>query len=344
MPPKKTQPKGSKAAATPKSATKKRAEAAKKETRKETDNVKADAPEDKTDAKSSASASKKRKQPTNSQNDAASKARRKSSRGAAKPEPALLLQLLLSDLCIDLCRPADEVRDLKNKESHNVPLRTYSTSELSPFEELISAIILSRPISHALGVRSIRTILNEPYNFTTPKAIQDAGPERRLQALWDARTQHKDKTAAQLGQVAGLVAERYSKFEGDTSLDAVREAAGRDMDEESDLLIKSIKGIGKTGMSIFFRRVQWLWEECYPYVDERTERALVELGLPPEPDELRKLIEESWGSIGKGIKEGKDEEARKRRAFVIVLEHATGAQLEGNTSQLLEEASSTQNA
>ena len=284
------------------------------------------------------SASKKRKQPDDAHAES-TRSRRKSARGAAKPEPKKLLKFLLSNEAIDLSRPQDEIKDLKGRDSK---IKTYSTSELSPFEELISAVILSRPISHALGVRSIRTIFNDPYNFNSPKAIQDAGPEKRLQALYDARTQHKDKTAEQLGQVADTVVAKFSNGNAeDTSLEGVRKAGQEDIDEESDLLTKSIKGIGKTGMSIFFRRIQWLWPECYPYIDERTEKALVELGLPQEPEELKKLIEENWDSVApKGIAEGKDTGVRKRRAFVIVLERATGVELENNISQLLEASGS----
>ena len=290
-----------------------------------------------------ATSSTKRKRPSQSQDDTPSKARRKSSRGAAKPSPSQVLNFLLSPAAVDLCRPKDEIKALSDSKDSS-SIKTYSTSELSPFEELIGAIILSRPISHALGVRSIRTIFNPPYNFTTPKAIQDAGPEKRLQALWDARTQHKDKTAAQLGEVADTVVEKFNKGDAeDIGLGGVREMAGRDIDEESDLLTKSIKGIGKTGMSIFFRRIQWLWEECYPYVDERTEKALGELGLPEEAGEMQKLVEENWGGLGKieGIAERQKEEVRKRRAFVIALERATGAQLESNISEVLEEAGKT---
>ena len=288
------------------------------------------------ETKPATSTSKKRKQPAEP-HDGAAKAKRRSSRGAQKPEPSRVLNFLFSPEAVDLCRPQDEIKDLASRGSK---IKTYSTSELTPFEELVSAVILSRPISHALGVRSIRTIFNDPYNFTTPKALQEAGFDRRLQALWDARTQHKDKTATQLGQVADTVAEKFSKGNAkDTSLEGVREAAQKDMDEESDFLTSNIKGIGKTGMSIFFRRIQWLWAECYPYIDERTEQALIELGLPPEPEEVKKLVEENWNSISKGIAEGRDLETRKRRAFVIALERATGAGLESNVSLVLEMAS-----
>lgn len=262
------------------------------------------------------------------------KSPRRLARGASKLDPKDIVRFLLSPDAVDLCRPQDEMKDLKGKDN----VKTYSNSVLTPFEELVSAAILSRPISHALGVRTIRTIFNDPYNFTTPKAIQDAGDEKRHQALWDARTQHKDKTAQQLGQMADLVIEKFSNDSTDDSLAGVREASERDMDKESELLTSSIKGIGKTGMSIFFRRVQWLWPECYPYIDDRTAKALNELGLPNDAEEVVKLLDQHWSDLSLDILPDRDLETRKRRAFVILLERATGAELEKNTAQVLEQA------
>ncbi len=56
-----------------------------------------------------------------------------------------------------------------------------------------------------LVLRTIRTISNDPYHFNTLKAIREAGSEKRHQALWDARTQHKGKTAQELGLLADAV-------------------------------------------------------------------------------------------------------------------------------------------
>ena len=281
-------------------------------------------------------APQKRKQAPQSQTGP-EKAPRRSGRGASKPSSQQTLRFLLSPDAINLCRSQDETKDLEKNDGS--PIKTYAASELSPFEELLSAVVFSRPISHHLGARTVRTILNPPYTFTTPKAIQEAGDEKRLQALWDARTQHKDKTALQLREMADVVAETFSGGDaGDGSLEGLRKAAGYDMERERDLLTSSIKGLGKTGTSIFFRRVQWLWPECYPYVDDRTEMALDELGLPKDAEGLQELLDESWDAIGKEVGAGKDEEVRKRRAFVIVLERATGAQLESNVSQVLDRA------
>lgn len=175
---------------------------------------------------------------------------RKSGRYAQKSQPSQeqLVRFLLSDEAADLCRPEDELQDLKERGQD---AKTYSSSVLSPFEELLCAMVLSRPISHRLGMRTIRTLLNDPYNFTTPKAIIDAGKEKRHQALWDAKTQHKDKTAEQIGLIAEVVSTKFAHDPTDTSLNKVKEL--EDWDGERDVLQKSIKGLGKTGLDIFFR-------------------------------------------------------------------------------------------
>ncbi|KAF2149423.1 hypothetical protein K461DRAFT_288010 [Myriangium duriaei CBS 260.36] len=281
---------------------------------------------------------KKRKAPSDSKEP--TKASRRSIRGAPKsqPTPAQILNFLLSDKALDLCRPEDELKDL---EAGGKDIRTYSGSELSPFEELLCAIILSRPISHRLGLRTIRTILNKPYEFVSPKAISNASPDQRHQAMFDAKTQHKDKTATQIGMLAQVVKEKFSNSEDDTSLDKLRTEAGKDWDDERDLLQTNIKGLGKTGLDIFYRRVQWLWPEAFPFVDERTARGVEKLGLPKDAEKLAKLIDQNWSELDtSGLPKGNKDQS-KRRVFVVVCERATGAELEGKVEALLEGAATS---
>lgn len=290
----------------------------------------------KSDQKPTKSSPKKRK----AEDDAGkepTKASRKSARGAPKSKPSEIqvLNYLLGDEALDLCRPEDELTDLKNRGKDT---KTYSGSALSPFEELLCAVVLSRPISHRLGLRTIRTILNKPYEFTSPKAINAASVEKRHEAMFDAHTQHKDKTATQIGMIAQVVTEKFATNESDTSLDKVRSQANKSWDEERDLLQSSIKGLGKTGLDIFFRRVQWLWPEAYPFVDERTARGVEKLGLPKQAEQLRKLIEAKWADLETGHLAGGSKGEKQMRAFVVVCERATGADLEGKIEALLEAA------
>ncbi|KAI9773043.1 MAG: hypothetical protein M1835_006209, partial [Candelina submexicana] len=168
---------------------------------------------------------------------------RRSVRSAQKPTASQVqvLKFLLTDEAVSLLRPADENADI---EKRGKELVTYSgnVNSLTPFQELACAVVLSRPISHALGLRTIRIIFNEPYNWKTPQDIKEAGEQGRTQALWDARTQHKGKTAEELGLLADVLTE---KFDGD--LEKVRDEAGRDVQEMRKVLKESVKGLGPTG-------------------------------------------------------------------------------------------------
>ena len=280
--------------------------------------------------------SKKRKKGT-SDNDP-QKAARRSGRGQAKSQPSQeeLLKFLLSKDAEELCRPEDESKDIQSRGN----IRTYSGTAMNPFEELLCAAVLSRPISHRLGLRSIRTLLNDPYNFTSAKATKAAGPEKRHQALWDAKTQHKQKTAEQIGQIADVVLDKFTAS-GDkegTQLQRALDDNGGDVDKALDSLKEQIKGIGPTGLNIFLRRVQWLWRAGYPYVDDRTMLSLRKLGLPEEAEDLQKALEKHWSKVDKKQIAGNNDAAKKRRAFVIVLERAIGADLEGKMDALIEAA------
>lgn len=155
-------------------------------------------------------------------NNTPAKAPRRSARGAtqAQPDPVTLINYLLSKDSLDSCRPKDEIEDVKTHGQ----LRTYSSSSFSPFEELMCAVILSRPISHGLGLRSIRTLLNGPYNCTTPKKIRDGGFELVIKAVNEARTQHRQKTAEELVILADAVVDHLGDGDEDATLERVRRA------------------------------------------------------------------------------------------------------------------------
>ena len=158
-----------------------------------------------------------------------SKAPRRSARSTPKTarNPIQILQFLLSSESLPLTRPKDELFVLSESDSK---LRTYSDSDFTPFEELVCAVILSRPISHALGVRSIRTLLNQPYEYSTPEKLKEAGFEGVRKALDEAKTQHRQKTAEELvglaEAVTGVIKEGKEDWE-----EAVRGKLKEDLDE-----------------------------------------------------------------------------------------------------------------
>ncbi|UJO12966.1 uncharacterized protein CLAFUR5_01096 [Fulvia fulva] len=251
-----------------------------------------------------------------------------------------LLRYLLSTDAEELLRPDNE-KDYVKQHPNN---RTYSSSALNPFEELMCAMILSRPVSHGLGHRAIRTVLNDPYDFTSAQAVKDAGEEKVAQALYDAKTQHKDKTAAQISQFAETVVEKYTSDgkEGTTLSKALS-----DNEDDASLALKSlkneIKGFGDTGIDIFLRRVQWLepWTSSYPFVDGKSQDALRALGLPQDHEDLKQVLEEHWSKLGTTHLAGKDNDQKKRRAFVVLLERVTTAKLDNKENEVREAAANS---
>ncbi|KAI9804011.1 MAG: hypothetical protein M1833_000292 [Piccolia ochrophora] len=290
------------------------------------------------------SSTKRKSPPPSTTSPPPSKTPRRSNRNPT-PTATQMLHLLLSHTGTLLSTPASEHAFLSQTTQSPTPTTpvTFSTVPLPAYTALLSATILSRPISHALGRRAIRTLLNPPYSFTEPANVlaNNDGEARVHEALAVARTQHKAKTAA---EVCGLARVVVDEWEGDVRLDKVRERAGRDVGAERALLKRSVKGLGPTGLDIFFRRVQAQWAEAYPFVDERTRKALEGLGLVGTAEGVRDLVEGEWDGIkeeegrvwGKDGEE--DEEARKREVFVRAVEAAVGIGLEGKVEEARREA------
>ena len=177
--------------------------------------------------KSSAAPSKRKAEAPSA--SAPSKAARRSSRTIPTTARSAvdILKLLLSPDSLALTRPKDEASSLSENDAK---VRTYSESEFTAFEELMSAVILSRPISHVLGVRSIRTVLNPPYEFSTPEKLKEAGVEGVRKALDVAKTQHRQKTAEELVGLAEAVMGAIAKGKGSWE-EAVRGKSKEDFDE-----------------------------------------------------------------------------------------------------------------
>ena len=262
-----------------------------------------------------------------------SKASRRSSRSGpvAPVDPLKLINYLLSPDSLPLCSPRDEFSDI---ESRGQAIRTYTTNPFTPFEELVCALVLSRPIGHMLGLRSIRTLFNDPHNLSTPRAIKNAGKDGCRAVLDEARTQHRQKTAEELVLLADAATAFLGDGEDDQSLEKLREACEHDAEKERNMLKKHVKGMAKTGTDIFGRRIQGAWEEWYPFADDRTLKAIENLGLTGGAEGLVKTIAENWGEIQKQDILGKDEKEKKRNVFVMLLERAVGAELEGNTAEV----------
>jgi hypothetical protein len=151
------------------------------------------------------------------------------------------------------------------------------------FRWLCASILLSARIGGALAMHAAQALAEQ--GWTTAEKMAAATWEQRTRTLNEAGyARYDESTSRMLGDTAQMLLDRYS---GD--LRKLREAAERDPVHERALL-KQCKGLGDVGVSIFFREVQLVWDELYPFADERALRIAERLGLERDAKALAKRV------------------------------------------------------
>jgi endonuclease III len=165
-------------------------------------------------------------------------------------------------------------------EELGIRVETNRPSEL--FRLLILSLLLSARINHSIAMKSARVLFER--GWTSPAKMARTTREERVAALDEGGYGRFDeRTATMLGQTTQLLIEKYR---GD--LRKLREAAGADPERERRLL-KEFKGIGDVGVDIFFREVQLVWPELFPFADKKVLASAEKLGLPPDARKLARL-------------------------------------------------------
>lgn len=150
--------------------------------------------------------------------------------------------------------------------------------------------------------------------------------------MWEARTQHKEKTASQLGDVVDGIRDLCGEEDSDKQLDHLEglRHSLKDLKSPGEVQkalvdkLTTIKGIGPGVASIFLRRIQGDWEEVYPYADDRCLGSARKFGMIGEKEGAVELADK----VGKG----------DRRNFVRVLDTLIGIELEKKTDEAIEQA------
>lgn len=207
----------------------------------------------------------------------------------AKLDAARLAQLLVKD-----CGPT-----FAKEAGINV-----KSSPSSLFQLLVFSLLSSARIKSSIAREATKALFKE--GLTTPKKMCDAGWEKRTKILnRSGYARYDERTSTMLGQTSEKLIEEYN---GD--LRKLRDAAGHDPIEERRRL-KSFKGMGETGVDIFLREAQSVWDENYPFVDKRAKDALKAVGLPTSEDRITRL-------------------AKNKDELPILLDAALRAKLEGD--------------
>lgn len=153
------------------------------------------------------------------------------------------------------------------------------------YQLLYLSMLLGAPIQSGNAVEAARALRKA--GLTTPRKMARASWQDRVDVItWHGYKRFDERGSTRLGQSAEFLLDRY---QGD--LRKLRQAAGGDVKRLEELLLE-FKGIGKVAAAIFLREVQLVWDEVYPYADERVLRAADRLGLGKDAQSLARLVEQ----------------------------------------------------
>ncbi|MEJ2032253.1 MAG: hypothetical protein P8Y63_04285 [Deltaproteobacteria bacterium] len=162
-------------------------------------------------------------------------------------------------------------------------IRIESNTPSPLFRLLCASLLFSTRISAKIATAAARALAEQ--GWTTPEKMAAATWAERTRVLnRSGYARYDESTSRMLGETAELLLDRYG---GD--LRRLRDAAQRDPARERQLLME-FKGIGNVGVDIFFREVQGVWEELYPFADRKALLGAEQLGLPGDAGELAGLI------------------------------------------------------
>lgn len=148
---------------------------------------------------------------------------------------------------------------------------------------LVLANLLSARISSGIAVAAARELFKA--GGRTPKGMAELTWQQRVDALGRGHyVRYDESTATRLGECADLARDEYR---GD-----LRRLAERGEHDPAKIgrLLQEFKGIGPSGVTIFFREAQAVWPFLRPQFDKIALDGAKRLGLPTEPDRLAALV------------------------------------------------------
>lgn len=166
-------------------------------------------------------------------------------------------------------------------EQLRIPVHKNTPAPL--FQLLCASLLFSARIASENAAEATRALIRA--KLTTPQKMAAATWQDRVDVItWHGYKRYDERTSTMLGDAAQLLVDKY---QGD--LRNLREEAEREVTKEKKLLTQ-FKGIGSVGADIFLREVQGVWDEVYPYADQRVLKAAKQLNLSSSSEELAKLV------------------------------------------------------
>jgi len=150
------------------------------------------------------------------------------------------------------------------------------------FQLLMLCLLASKPIDAGVAARAAHELFKS--GLRTPHKVLEVERQTLIDAMGRAHYRRYDESSAtMLVELAEAVQTDYG---GDLRL--LAERSGRDI-AAAAMALKSFKGIGDVGASIFLREVQDVWPWARSTFDDRALDAARDLGLPRDADQLGAL-------------------------------------------------------
>lgn len=162
-------------------------------------------------------------------------------------------------------------------------IRIARNSPAPLFQWLIASLLFSARISADLAQRAAQALFAE--GWQTPQKMAATSWEDRVKVLnRSGYARYDESTSRYIGESTQLLLDTYN---GD--LRRLRYVADCDPATERRL-IKQFKGIGDVGCDIFFREVQLVWDELYPFADVKALDVAGRLGLAADAEHLAGFV------------------------------------------------------
>jgi endonuclease III len=181
-----------------------------------------------------------------------------------------------------VCRLLQEYGQTYAEQLH-IPIEENSPSAL--FQLLCAALLFSARIRETVAIEACKALAEQ--GWTTPDKMLEATWEERTKCLnQSGYARYDERTSTMLGETAQILMDRY-----DGDLRQLREAAEWDLKQEQQRLME-FKGIGNVGANIFLREVQGVWEEVFPFADDRILETAKAMNLPDRVEDLQHLVDD----------------------------------------------------
>lgn len=176
----------------------------------------------------------------------------------------------------DTARRLLDVHGQTFAEQAHITLR----DEPSPlFRLLMLSMLQAKPIFADVAVAAALE-LNKA-GLTTPEKVRDAPRSTFISAFGRAGYARYDESSTTY--LKELAESLLKDFDGD-----LRRLRGEDAREP----LQQFKGVGPTCADMFLREVQGVWPEIAPMFDKKALQGAEKAGLPGDPDELARLVDE----------------------------------------------------